>query len=234
MIYFWTFFHFFCNFLWEPLGPWFLGATVGPYILTAAAANFWIKTSGESDATTAPVQQRRRSYLVRVCMSVLYILRQQAKWNDPYSVFFFYSSNKRSFRGTGGFRRGLNLGCWAKLCARELAYVASRCLQNASRGLLGLTIDIVIKFQIEHWEQNSNVFTTSNHTFQTRKDISAWLSNFLGMFASFVGVERSKRATKKTSALWFAAHISEMKQVQTPYVKNQGLPSAQLIIKIAS
>ena len=35
------------------------------------------------------------------------------------------SPNKRSFIGPGGFGRGLDLGGWANICARELASVAS-------------------------------------------------------------------------------------------------------------
>ena len=35
------------------------------------------------------------------------------------------SLNKRSFSGSSGVGRGLDLGCRAKICARELASVAS-------------------------------------------------------------------------------------------------------------
>ena len=47
----------------------------------------------------------------------------------------FFPPNKRSYKGPGGFGRGLDSRCRAKICARELAPFASRCLQGASHGL---------------------------------------------------------------------------------------------------
>ena len=45
-------------------------------------------------------------------------------------VFVSCSPNKRSFRGPGGVGRRQDLGCQAKIIARELASVASRFLQR--------------------------------------------------------------------------------------------------------
>ena len=84
--------------------------------------------------------------------------------NPQFSRYIFLQlcspPNKRSFMSPGGFGRGLALRCWAKICARELASVASRCLLGASRCLpltTGRTVDVAPKFQIRHWDQSSNV-----------------------------------------------------------------------------
>ena len=76
----------------------------------------------------------------------------------------YISIHKRSFRGPGSVSRGLVSVCWAKICARGLASVASRCIQGASRGLpwppvafrltTGRTRYIVPAFQIRHWDQD--------------------------------------------------------------------------------
>ena len=44
--------------------------------------------------------------------------------------WIFYYPNKRSFRGPSGVLKGLDLGGQAKICARELAFVAFRGLQG--------------------------------------------------------------------------------------------------------
>ena len=51
-----------------------------------------------------------------------------------YLPFYFYSPNKRTFRGPADFSRGLDSRCQAKICEQELASVASHCLHGASRG----------------------------------------------------------------------------------------------------
>ena len=76
---------------------------------------------------------------------------------------FILSPDKRSFRGPGGVGRGLNSLSRDKICARELASVASRCLLGLPVGSHGLplttgrTIYIIPKFQVRHWDQVSNV-----------------------------------------------------------------------------
>ena len=101
---------------------------------------------------------------------------------------------------------GLDLGGWAKICARELASLC--CLPLPAGGLPwppvddGRTIDIVLKFQIRHWDQNSNVkvFWPLNHLSEHAQIFR--LSKPLGHFHSFAGVSSSERATLKRKHAW--------------------------------
>ena len=52
----------------------------------------------------------------------------------PCSDHLSTKSKKKVFRGPGGFVRGLEFVSQAKICARELASAASRCLQGTSGG----------------------------------------------------------------------------------------------------
>ena len=80
-------------------------------------------------------------------------------------IINIFPTNKRSFRGPEGVG-GQDLGRQAKICVRELASVASRCLQRASRDLpitTGRTIDI----RRPHWIGASEYPCTSHILYPT-------------------------------------------------------------------
>ena len=127
----------------------------------------------------------------------------------------FCSPNKRSFRGPGGVGRGLDLGSQAQKCARDVASVASRGLQEPSTTTTThhhppppTTIyhhlpppttndryDIKVSNTILGPKLEYQSVLIIKQPFQTRTDISAWLSKIPGMFPSFARVWSSKRAT---------------------------------------
>ena len=82
-----------------------------------------------------------------------------------YRYLFIYSPRRRSFRGTGGFARGLDLGGWAKICAWELASVAPRCLQPPGASIAGSRV-------LESFQQKS-VFDQQSHFFETQIKFSS-------------------------------------------------------------
>ena len=87
----------------------------------------------------------------------------------------------------------------------------------------------ITKFQVEHWDQNSNVKVCrpEKTPFQTRTDISAQLPKSPGNFENKTCFD-----THPTNDI-FDFEIFQNK-IRTPCVKKQGLSNAQFRIEIAS
>ena len=105
-----------------------------------------------------------------------------------------------------GFWRVLDLGGRARICARELASVASRCLQGGSYGLpltTGRTTDVVPMFRIRHWDRISNVkvFLAQNQVFGHAQTFPFGYLNHLEMSHRLRGSRTKKEQLEKQTCL---------------------------------
>ena len=123
-----------------------------------------------------------------------------------YECFF---PNKHSFRSPGGVDRGLDTRSRAKICARELASIASRGPPVVSRGLQWPPVDngtdciyssrvsdttLGPKFE---WPSVSAI----NPSFQTHTDISVQLPTYPGNIPSPVWARKRQLAKKQNSCI---------------------------------